>query len=210
MHALEKMLARASGEEEVRAGQIVTAEVDLAEVNDLYYQVIKSFRELGGERVAHPERVAFVFDHYSPAPTIKSAENQKWMREFCREQGIERVYDVGEGVCHQVLVEDGLVGPGRLIVESDSHTTTLGALGAFGTGVGSTDLAGWYVRTGHYILNWLFIIMTTVHFYLAFTVDIPCALDFFGLKPLEVKPGAHGEHGHEPVGAPVTEVVHGI
>jgi len=141
MHALEKMLARASGEEEVRAGQIVTAEVDLAEVNDLYYQVIKSFRELGGERVAHPDRVAFVFDHYSPAPTIKSAENQKWMREFCWEQGIERVYDVGEGVCHQVLVEDGLVGPGRLIVESDSHTTTLGALGAFGTGVGSTDLA---------------------------------------------------------------------
>jgi Ni,Fe-hydrogenase I cytochrome b subunit len=62
--------------------------------------------------------------------------------------------------------------------------------------VGATDLAGWYVRTAHYVLNWLFIIMTTVHFYLAFTVDIPCALDFFGIKPMEVKPGAHG-HGHD-------------
>jgi Ni/Fe-hydrogenase 1 B-type cytochrome subunit len=70
--------------------------------------------------------------------------------------------------------------------------------------VGATDLAGWYVRTFHYVLNWLFIIMSTVHFYLAFSVDVPCALDFFGIKPLEVKPGAHG-HGHdlEPVGGSV-------
>jgi 3-isopropylmalate/(R)-2-methylmalate dehydratase large subunit len=141
MHALEKMLAKASGNNEVKAGQIVTAEVDLAEVNDLYFQVIKSFNKLGGEKVAHPDRVVFVFDHYSPAPSIKSAVNQKMMRDFCREQEIARVFDVGEGVCHQVLVESGLVGPGKIIVETDSHTTTLGALGAFGTGVGSTDLA---------------------------------------------------------------------
>jgi 3-isopropylmalate/(R)-2-methylmalate dehydratase large subunit len=135
------MLAKASGNNEVKAGQIVTAEVDLAEVNDLYFQVIKSFNKLGGEKVAHPDRVVFVFDHYSPAPSIKSAVNQKMMRDFCREQEIARVFDVGEGVCHQVLVESGLVGPGKIIVETDSHTTTLGALGAFGTGVGSTDLA---------------------------------------------------------------------
>lgn len=141
MHAIEKMLARASRKSVVQAGDIVTAEIDIAEVNDLYLQVIKSFKELGGLKVAHPDRVAFVFDHYSPAPTIKSADNQKKMREFCKEQGIERLYDVGEGVCHQVLIEDGLIGPGRIVVETDSHTTTLGALGAFGTGVGSTDLA---------------------------------------------------------------------
>lgn len=141
MHAIEKMLASASGNPVVYAGDIVTAKVDMAEVNDLYLQVLKSFKELGGVKVVHPERVAFVFDHYSPAPTIKSADNQKKMREFCKEQRIERLYDVGDGICHQVLIEDGLVGPGRIIVESDSHTTTLGALGAFGTGVGSTDLA---------------------------------------------------------------------
>ncbi|TFH14555.1 3-isopropylmalate dehydratase large subunit [Candidatus Bathyarchaeota archaeon] len=141
MHAIEKMLASASGNPVIHAGDIVTATVDMAEVNDLYLQVLKSFKELGGVKVAHSERVAFVFDHYSPAPTIKSADNQKKMREFCKEQGITRLYDVGEGICHQVLIEDGLVGPGRIIVESDSHTTTLGALGAFGTGVGSTDLA---------------------------------------------------------------------
>jgi hypothetical protein len=61
------------------------------------------------------------------------------------------------------------------------------------------------VRTAHYILNWLFIIMTTVHLYLAFSVDIPCALDFFGIKPLEVKPGAHGDHGHDPVAVPALD-----
>ncbi|MBC7331385.1 MAG: 3-isopropylmalate dehydratase large subunit [Synergistetes bacterium] len=141
MHAIEKILARASGRREVSSGEIVFAKVDLAEVNDLYLQVIKSFYEMGGERVYNPDGIVFVFDHYSPAPTIKSAENHRKMREFCSEQGIRKLFDIGEGICHQVLIESGLVGPGRVIVETDSHTTTLGALGAFATGVGSTDLA---------------------------------------------------------------------
>lgn len=141
MHAIEKILASASGRKEVSPGEIVFAKVDVAEVNDLYLQVIKSFREIGGERVYDPDKIVFVFDHYSPAPTINSAENHKRMREFCRENGIKNLFDVGEGICHQVLVEKGFVGPGRVIVETDSHTTTLGALGAFATGVGSTDLA---------------------------------------------------------------------
>ncbi|MFP4483142.1 MAG: 3-isopropylmalate dehydratase large subunit [Thermovirgaceae bacterium] len=141
MHALEKMLARASGKEKVSAGEIIVADVDVAEVNDLYLQVVKSFYDLGGVKVKNPERVAFVFDHYSPAPTIKAAQNQKSMREFCMEMDVPNVFDIGEGVCHQVLAESGMVGPGKVVVETDSHTTTLGALGAFATGVGATDMA---------------------------------------------------------------------
>jgi len=78
-----KILAQASGKSSVTAGEIVTAEVDVGEVNDLYLQVVKSFYELGGTRVAHPERITFVFDHYSPAPSIKAADNHRQMREFC-------------------------------------------------------------------------------------------------------------------------------
>lgn len=141
MHALEKILAKASGRNIVKVGEIVEAEVDLAEVNDLYLQVIRSFYEMGGKNVACPERVAFVFDHYSPPPSIKAADNQRQMREFCKKMGIELLFDIGEGVCHQLLAESGLVGPGKIIIETDSHTTTLGALGAFATGVGATDLA---------------------------------------------------------------------
>ena len=141
MHALEKLLAKASGKTRVKPGEIVEAEVDLAEVNDLYLQVIKSFYEMGGTKVAHPEKIAFVFDHYSPPPTIKAADNQRQMREFCEKMGIKMLFDVGEGVCHQLLVESGLVGPGKVVIETDSHTTTLGALGTFATGVGATDLA---------------------------------------------------------------------
>ncbi|MGB4147056.1 MAG: 3-isopropylmalate dehydratase large subunit [Acetomicrobium sp.] len=141
MHALEKLLAKASGKTRVKPGEIVEAEVDLAEVNDLYLQVIKSFYEMGGTKVAHPEKITFVFDHYSPPPTIKAADNQRQMREFCEKMGIKMLFDVGEGVCHQLLVESGLVGPGKVVIETDSHTTTLGALGTFATGVGATDLA---------------------------------------------------------------------
>ena len=141
MHALEKMLARASGKSRVSRGEIVVAEVDVAEVNDLYLQVISSFFELGGEKVLRPERAAFVFDHYSPAPTIKAADNHRKMREFCRNMGISHLFDIGEGVCHQVLMESGMAVPDSIVVETDSHTTTLGALGLFGTGVGATDMA---------------------------------------------------------------------
>lgn len=141
MHAIEKILASASGKERVCAGEIVTAEIDVAEVNDLYLQVIKSFHELGGTKVRHPGRTTFVFDHYSPAPSIKAADNHRQMREFCASMGIDNLFDIGRGVCHQLLMEHGFVSPGSVVVETDSHTTTLGALGAFGTGVGATDMA---------------------------------------------------------------------
>ncbi|WP_094550631.1 3-isopropylmalate dehydratase large subunit [Petroclostridium xylanilyticum] len=141
MHAIEKILARASGNERVAAGEIVTAKVDMAEVNDLYLQVVKSFKEMGGQKVKHPDKVCFVLDHYAPAPTIQSATNQKAMREFVQEQGIKYLFDINEGVCHQVMPEAGIVFPGMVLVATDSHTTTHGAFGAFGTGVGATDLA---------------------------------------------------------------------
>jgi 3-isopropylmalate/(R)-2-methylmalate dehydratase large subunit len=141
MHAIEKMLARAAGKKEVTTGEIVNCRVDLAGVNDIYLQTIRSFSEMGGKRVHDPDKIAFFMDHYAPASTIQQAENQKQMRGFCREQGIDKLFDVDQGVCHQVLVDRGLVYPGMILVVTDSHTTTHGALGAFGTGVGATDLA---------------------------------------------------------------------
>lgn len=141
MHALWKILAKKSGCDSVSAGEIVTAKIDLAEVNDLYLQVITSFYDMGGKNVWDPDKVTFIFDHYSPTPTIKAADNHKKMREFCNEQKIEKLFDINKGVCHQVMPEAGLVYPGMLLVATDSHTTTHGAFGAFGTGVGATDLA---------------------------------------------------------------------
>ena len=141
MHAIEKILAKAAGKEEVQTGEIVNCRVDLAEVNDLYLQTIRSFFEMGGKKVHDPERITFVLDHYAPAATIQQAENQKQMRAFCWKQGIEKLFDVDQGVCHQVMVDRGLVYPGMVLVATDSHTTIHGAFGAFGTGVGATDLA---------------------------------------------------------------------
>ncbi|MCL5040767.1 MAG: 3-isopropylmalate dehydratase large subunit [Firmicutes bacterium] len=147
MHALEKILARAAGRSAVASGDMVTAQVDLAEVNDLYLQVLKSFAEMGGGPVWDSERIVFVFDHYSPAPTIRSAEIHRQMREFVRAKGVRHLFDVNRGVCHQVMPEAGLICPGMLLVATDSHTTTHGAFGAFGTGVGATDMAA-VLKTG--------------------------------------------------------------
>jgi 3-isopropylmalate/(R)-2-methylmalate dehydratase large subunit len=113
----------------------------LAEINDLYLQVLLSFKEMGGDKVWAPQKITFVMDHYAPAPTIKAAENQKKMREFAKEQEIKHFFDINRGVCHQVMPEEGLVWPGMILVATDSHTTTHGAFGAFSTGIGATDMA---------------------------------------------------------------------
>lgn len=147
MHAIEKILARAAGRSSVSGGEIVECRVDLAEVNDLYLQTIRSFYDMGGKQVCNPDRVTFILDHYAPAATIQQAENHKQMRQFCYDQGIKLLFDIGSGVCHQVMVDEGLVYPGMILVATDSHTTTHGAFGAFGTGVGATDLAV-IMRTG--------------------------------------------------------------
>ena len=141
MHALEKILAQAAGKKSVATGEIVNCRVDLAEVNDLYLQTIRSFYEMHGKKVLDPQKITFMLDHYAPASTVQQAENQKQMREFCREQGIHLLFDVDQGVCHQVMVDHGLVYPGMVLVATDSHTPIHGAFGAFGTGVGATDMA---------------------------------------------------------------------
>jgi 3-isopropylmalate/(R)-2-methylmalate dehydratase large subunit len=141
MHAIEKILAKNSGRSSVTTGEIVTAKVDFAEINDLYLQTVYSFYEMGGEKVWDNERCAFVFDHYAPCPDIKSASNHKEMREFAQKNGLRFHFDINKGVCHQVMSEAGVIYPGMIVVATDSHTTTHGAFGAMGTGCGATDMA---------------------------------------------------------------------
>ncbi|EAX47426.1 3-isopropylmalate dehydratase [Thermosinus carboxydivorans Nor1] len=148
MHAIEKILAKAAGKDHVATGEIVNCKVDLAGINDLYLQTIRSFFEMGGKKVFDPSKIVIFLDHYAPASTIMQADNQKQFREFAWEQGIDKLMDVDQGVCHQVLADKGLVYPGMVLVVTDSHTTTHGAFGAFGTGVGATDLATIMI-TGH-------------------------------------------------------------
>ncbi|NPB02759.1 MAG: 3-isopropylmalate dehydratase large subunit, partial [Methanopyri archaeon] len=137
----EKILSRASGED-AEAGDVVVAEIDVAMVHDITGPLtVEALREMGVEKVWDPSRIVVLFDHQVPADSIESAENHRMMREFVKEQGIEHFYDVREGVCHQVLPEKGHVRPGDVIVGADSHTCTHGALGAFATGIGSTDMA---------------------------------------------------------------------
>ena len=141
MHAIEKILAKNSGRSVVHTGEIVTAKVDFAEINDLYLQTVYSFYEMGGKKVWDNERAAFVFDHYAPCPDIKSATNHKEMREFAQKNNLRFHFDTNCGVCHQVMPEAGVIYPGMIVVATDSHTTTHGAFGAMGTGCGATDMA---------------------------------------------------------------------
>ena len=143
MNLAEKILARASGREEVKPGEIVQAKVDVAMANEITGPLaIKAFREIGVSKVWDSERIVLIQDHQVPADTVKSAELHRIMRRFAEEQSIRFFYDVGlGGVCHQVMVEEGHALPGDLIVGADSHTCTYGALGAFATGIGSTEMA---------------------------------------------------------------------
>ena len=141
MHAIEKIIAKNSGRASVETGEIVTAKVDFAEINDLYLQTVLSFYEMGGEKVWDNTRCAFVFDHYAPTPDILSASNHKQMRDFAKKNGFKYHFDTNCGVCHQVMPEAGLIYPGMIVVATDSHTTTHGAFGALGTGCGATDMA---------------------------------------------------------------------
>jgi len=143
MNISEKILAKASGKEQVSAGDVVEAKVDTVMMNEITGPLaIKAFDEIGIEKVWNRRRIVMVLDHEVPADSVKAAEMHKIMREFAREQHIPNFYDVGSGgVCHQVMVEKGHVRPGELIVGADSHTCTYGALGAFATGIGSTETA---------------------------------------------------------------------
>lgn len=138
---IEKILSAHSGQQAL-ANDIVVAKVDLIMGQDGTTPLaIRAFREMGGERVLNPENVALVIDHSSPSPNEGVSALHKLMREFVGETGV-KLYDIGQGVCHQLIPESGRVGPGSLVIGADSHTCTYGALNAFSTGVGSTDLAG--------------------------------------------------------------------
>ncbi len=137
----EQILSEHCGRE-VQAGELVITEPDLVMGHDsLSPGIIKIMKEqLKIDRVHDPEKIALVMDHVAPASTVGTANSQNFVREFAREQGIQ-LFDVGRGICHQVLVEERLARPGMLILGSDSHSTSYGAVGAFGTGMGSTDIA---------------------------------------------------------------------
>ena len=143
MTMTQKILARAAGLPRVEAGQLIEAKLDLVLGNDITAPVaIREFEKTGCTAVFDKRRVALVPDHFTPNKDIKAAEQCKMMRIFAHDKGIENYFEVGEvGVEHALLPERGLVGPGDVIIGADSHTCTYGALGAFSTGVGSTDMA---------------------------------------------------------------------
>lgn len=143
MTMAEKILAAHAGLEEVVPGQLIECDLDLVLSNDVTAPIaIKEFKKVGVDKVFNPTKIALVPDHYVPNKDIQSAEQAKMTREFAREQGITHFYEVGcMGVEHALLPEQGVVGAGDLIIGADSHTCTYGALGAFATGVGSTDAA---------------------------------------------------------------------
>ena len=146
MTMAEKILAAHAGLEEVVPGQLIECNLDLVLSNDVTAPIaIKEFKKIGVEKVFDPTKIALGPDHYVPNKDIKSAEQAKMTRDFAREQGITHYYEVGcMGVEHALLPEQGVVGAGDLIIGADSHTCTYGALGAFSTGVGSTDAAVGY------------------------------------------------------------------
>jgi len=144
MTMTEKILARAAGEESVAPGDLIMAQLDLCLGNDITAGVaIDEFEKAGFTEVFDPTKIALMPDHFTPNKDIKSAGLVKQMRQFARGHGVVHYYDVGRvGIEHAFLPEQGLVGPGDVVLGADSHTCTYGALGAFATGVGSTDLAG--------------------------------------------------------------------
>jgi 3-isopropylmalate/(R)-2-methylmalate dehydratase large subunit len=149
MTVVEKILARASGRTEISAGEVVEPVVDLAMSHEngalVINQFLAVFAGTGLEpKIWDPSKIAIIFDHRVPAESPKTASNQKKVREFVAEQGIARFHDIrGDegGICHQILPENGYVRPGAVVVGTDSHTTSHGALNAFAFGIGATEMA---------------------------------------------------------------------
>ncbi|WP_028313822.1 3-isopropylmalate dehydratase large subunit [Desulfatibacillum aliphaticivorans] len=143
MTIAEKILAAHAGQEEASPGDLINAKVDIALGNDITAPIaIKLFRQSGAAKVFDKDRVVLVPDHFTPTKDINSAMQVKMVRDFAREQELSHWYEGGDsGVEHALLPEKGIVGPGDLVIGADSHTCTYGGLGAFATGVGSTDLA---------------------------------------------------------------------
>ncbi|MCL4299818.1 MAG: 3-isopropylmalate dehydratase large subunit [Anaerolineae bacterium] len=138
---VEKILAKNAGLAEVTPGQVLDATPDVALSHDNTAAISKTFYSLGIERVKYPERLAITLDHAAPPPTTQHAQNHADVRRFVAAQGVKNFFEVGRGICHQVLCEEGLIYPGVLLLGADSHSTHYGALGAFGAGVGRSEMA---------------------------------------------------------------------
>ena len=136
----EKVLGRKAGKD-VQAGEVITVSPDYVLSHDNSAAIIQEFRKLGVPKVKAPEKIVIVLDHIVPAADEKYAQNHKSIREFVAAQGIPHFFDINAGICHQVLPEQGFALPGKVIVGSDSHTPSYGALGAFATGIGRTETA---------------------------------------------------------------------
>ena len=140
----EKVMARAAGVAEARPGEIVDVYPDLYMSHMASWRCIRTMEKLGTDQIYDPDRIAMVMDHISPAQTAKIADDQRLCREYAARKGIKKFYDVNAGIAHVVLTEEGFIRPGMVIIGTDSHTTIYGALGAFGTGVGFSELtAAW-------------------------------------------------------------------
>ena len=137
----QKALARAAGLEFVEVGQVVDARPDVVLSHDNTAAIRRIWQQFGQDRVLIPERLAITLDHAVPAPTTRHAQNHAEIRAFVAEQGIANFFDVGRGICHQVLSEEAVVLPGQLILGADSHTPHFGWMGAFGAGIGRSEVA---------------------------------------------------------------------
>jgi len=137
----EKILASKVGLKETVPGQIVEVVPDVALSHDNTAAIYGIFKRMGGVRVFNTEMHAIILDHATPAANTEHAENHRIIREFVKEQGIKYFFDAGRGICHQVLVEEGLALPGEVVLGSDSHTTHAGVMGTFGAGIGRSEMA---------------------------------------------------------------------
>ena len=137
---VEKIFSKKIGRT-VKAGEIVEVVPDVAMSHDSTADVSLKFKDIRKDRIYNPDNHVIILDHMTPAPNETSAANHKLIREFVRAYGINNFYDVNTGICHQVLVEEGFALPGKIIVGTDSHTTTYGAFGAFSTGIGRSEMA---------------------------------------------------------------------
>ena len=142
MTIAEKILARASGRKNGMPNELVMARVDKAMSHENADVVLRSFKDIGLEKVWDNERIIILFDHRIPADSQRTAETHRRLRKFVKEQQIKYFYDQKEGICHQILAEFGHDLPGDVLVGTDSHTTTHGAFGMFATGIGATEMAG--------------------------------------------------------------------
>ncbi|MGB0652200.1 MAG: 3-isopropylmalate dehydratase large subunit [Thermoplasmatota archaeon] len=138
----EKVLALKGGQEKVSVGEVVDCQVDTAMAHEALAQLVKPFEEMGATKVWDPNRIVVPIDHWVPASSASSAAMHKTIREYCERFGLHHIYDVGrQGICHQILAEEGFCLPGDLVVGTDSHTNMAGALGAFACGIGPTEMA---------------------------------------------------------------------